>query len=160
MRLQVECETPKDLPRHYAEVRKRLNTAYRPAPAVLKPPMQFTVPMSVIGGWFGLEPWFSGRTLRPSLGSIIQAVIKHFGLSERDFLSERRTKDLVIPRQIAMYLCKEMTGAPYPLIAKKMKRHDHTTAMHGYRKIRSLKDVDPNIRKDVADITAKLTGAR
>lgn len=158
MRLQVEAETPKDLVRHYADVRRRLNEAKPVKPtARLTPVLKFSVPGSFIGGIYGVQPWLNGRHM-VSNANIIRAVIKYFQLPERDFFSSRRTKELVTPRQLAMYLCKEMTGASYPVISRHMNRMDHTTSMHGHKKIKALIVKDASLQKAAAAIRMQFMG--
>ena len=65
---------------------------------------------------------------------IIKAISKFFNISEEELLSRKRNKNLVEPRQIFIYLLRELAGAPYTYIAKKTGR-DHTTAIHAYKKI-------------------------
>jgi len=65
---------------------------------------------------------------------IIKAISKFFNISEEELLSRKRNKNLVEPRQIFIYLLRELAGTPYTYIAKKTGR-DHTTAIHAYKKI-------------------------
>lgn len=66
---------------------------------------------------------------------IIKMVAEHYGLSENDLIGQKRTKDIAYPRQIAMYLCQSMTDASLIQIGKELGGRDHTTVMHGSRKI-------------------------
>ncbi len=66
---------------------------------------------------------------------IINTVSKFFDVSVKDIKSKGRQKELVWPRQIAIYLMKKELGTSYPTIGKELGGRDHTTAMHGYSKI-------------------------
>ena len=66
---------------------------------------------------------------------IQKEVCKHYGLSLSELLSKKRNKQLVYPRQIAMFLCRKMTDASFPLIGDQFGGRDHTTVMHGVEKI-------------------------
>lgn len=67
--------------------------------------------------------------------SIQEIVAEYFGISLGDLLGKRRDQRVVRPRQVAMYLCKEMIGASYPEIGAQFGGKDHTTVMHAFRKV-------------------------
>ncbi len=67
--------------------------------------------------------------------SIQEIVAEYFGITLADILGKRRDQRVVRPRQVAMYLCKEMIGASYPEIGLQFGGKDHTTVMHAYRKV-------------------------
>ena len=75
----------------------------------------------------------AAREVTPQL--IINVVSEHFGITPLDLIGQKRSKELVFPRQIAMYLCREMLDAPLTGIGKMMGDRDHTTVMHGIEKI-------------------------
>ncbi len=66
---------------------------------------------------------------------IIEVVAKFYNLSTKDLLSPSRKKELVGPRQVAIYLIREELNSSYPNIGQEMGGRDHTTAMHAYNKI-------------------------
>ncbi len=66
---------------------------------------------------------------------IIQVVAEHFGITTLDISSQKRNKELVHPRQIAMYLCQNMTDDSLQLIGRYLGGRDHTTILHGRDKI-------------------------
>lgn len=66
---------------------------------------------------------------------IIQIVADHYNVSVDDLLGQKRNKEIVNPRQIAMYLCREMTSAPLQQIGAALGGKDHTTIIHGIEKI-------------------------
>lgn len=66
---------------------------------------------------------------------IISVVADHFGITEADICGTKRNSKIVRPRQIAMYLCRDMTSIPLTTIGKIMGNKDHTTVLHGFEKI-------------------------
>ena len=66
---------------------------------------------------------------------ILQIVADHFGLTPLDITSQRRSKEIVYPRQITMYLCRSMMDIPLQSIGKVLGGRDHTTIIHGCEKI-------------------------
>ena len=66
---------------------------------------------------------------------IIQTVAEFYDLKEKDILSSSRKKEIVKPRQIAMFLLRKELKSPYPFIGRKFGGKDHTTAIHAYEKI-------------------------
>jgi chromosomal replication initiator protein len=66
--------------------------------------------------------------------------------------SPRRSINIARPRQIAMYLCKEITSFSYPEIGKAFGGKDHTTVMHAVKKIESLSIVDFKLKKHLIDL--------
>lgn len=73
---------------------------------------------------------------------IIQVVAEFYDLKERDLLSPSRKKEIVKPRQVAMYLLREDLKSSYPFIGRKFGGKDHTTAIHSYGKV--LKELETN----------------
>ena len=85
---------------------------------------------------------------------IIQIVADHFGISPADILSSKRSADIVYPRQITMYLCRQMTNVALHGIGKALGNRDHTTIIHGADKI--AKEVLVNeTTKNTVDILIK-----
>jgi chromosomal replication initiator protein len=85
---------------------------------------------------------------------IIQVVADHFGISIVDIISAKRKADIVYPRQIAMYLCRECTQESLVSIGKYMGDRDHTTVIHGAEKIEKEIKENENTR-NVIDILIK-----
>ena len=73
------------------------------------------------------------REITPKL--IIDVVAEHFGIKAEDICSKKRNSEFVLPRQIVMYLCRELTATSYVNIGKLLGKKDHTTIMHGVNKI-------------------------
>ena len=66
------------------------------------------------------------------------AVADYFGIETADIVSQKRTKELVQPRQIAMYLCRELTQMSYSNIAQAFNRENHTTVIHACKQIEKI----------------------
>lgn len=88
---------------------------------------------------------------------IQEAVCEYFSITNKDLLGQRRDQRIVRPRQVAMYLCKELTGASYPEIGTQFGGKDHTTVIHACRKVESNLE-DHYIRTSLENIQARLRG--
>ncbi|XLP34859.1 chromosomal replication initiator protein DnaA [Brevundimonas vesicularis] len=99
-----------------------------------------------------------GPERRITVDEIQKVVADHFNLKQADLLSERRTRAIARPRQIAMYLCKQHTTRSYPDIGRRFGGRDHTTVLHGVRKIEELMPKEDQIARDVEALTRKLRG--
>ncbi len=67
--------------------------------------------------------------------SIIQVTAENFGLKTEDILSKKRTQDVALTRQVAMYLCRMLTDLSLPKIGENFGGRDHTTVLHAFKKI-------------------------
>ncbi len=94
------------------------------------------------------------KEITPSL--IIDVVAEHFGVKPEDITSRKRTSEIVIPRQIFMYLCRELTDMPYINIGKILEKKDHTTIMYGVKKIEEELKTNGELRSKVDIIKKKL----
>ncbi len=74
--------------------------------------------------------------------NVIEAVIKYYNITMKDLLGKGRKKELVRPRQMAIYLIRKELNTSYPSIGNELGGRDHTTAMHAYNKI--CKDLEQN----------------
>jgi len=99
-----------------------------------------------------------GPERRITVDEIQKTVAEHFNMKQADLLSERRTRAVARPRQIAMWLCKQHTTRSYPDIGRRFGGRDHTTVLHGVRKIEELMPQDDQIARDVEALTRKLRG--
>ena len=99
-----------------------------------------------------------GPERRITVAEIQKTVAEHFNMKQADLLSERRTRAVARPRQIAMWLCKQHTTRSYPDIGRRFGGRDHTTVLHGVRKIEELMAQDDQIARDVEALTRKLRG--
>ncbi len=80
---------------------------------------------------------------------IQRIVAKHFNVSKADLLSARRTRTVVRPRQIAMYLAKTLTPRSLPEIGRRFGNRDHTTVLHAVRKIEELAGADRGFADEI-----------
>lgn len=87
-----------------------------------------------------------------SIQAIQQEVCKHYGISLAELKGKKRVKAIVIPRQIAMYLARELTNNSLPKIGKEFGGKDHTTVMHAHEKIEKLIETDQEIKEDIGEI--------
>jgi chromosomal replication initiator protein len=91
--------------------------------------------------------------LKPvNLNQILKVVSTYFGVTMTDVKGKRRTKELVIPRHIAMYLMYEMTQTPYMSIGEFLGGRDHTTVMHGVDKVGDEVKFDAKVKQNVENI--------
>ncbi len=95
---------------------------------------------------------------RITVDEIQKVTADYYGLKQTDLLSARRTRQVARPRQVAMYLCKQLTTRSYPDIGRRMGGRDHTTVLHGVRRIDALIGEDDQIARDVEALTRKLRG--
>ena len=94
-----------------------------------------------------------------SIGEIQRQVAQHFNIRVDEMHSKRRSKNIVHPRQIAMYLAKHMTSSSYPEIGQKFGGRDHTTIMHGVAKIEKAMHEDPAVMDDIKILKTLLSTA-
>ncbi|GEO67758.1 chromosomal replication initiator protein DnaA [Levilactobacillus spicheri] len=83
-------------------------------------------------------------------------VADYFHVSLKDLKGKKRKKTIVIPRQIAMYLSRELTDASLPRIGNEFGGKDHTTVIHAYDKIAASLKTDTELQKDIADLKEEL----
>jgi chromosomal replication initiator protein len=83
---------------------------------------------------------------------IINAVCKYYGLKREDIVSKGRKKELIIPRQVAIYLMREMTNKSLPQIGSIMGGKDHSTIFHSENKIKELLKTDAELKKSISEI--------
>jgi chromosomal replication initiator protein len=86
---------------------------------------------------------------RVTIEEIQKRVAEHFNMRLADMTSARRARAVARPRQVAMYLAKQLTSRSLPEIGRKFGGRDHTTVMHAVRKVDELKASDPSFAEDV-----------
>ena len=94
------------------------------------------------------------KEITPSL--IINVVAEHFGVKPEDITSKKRNSEFVQPRQVVMYLCRELTDTSFTNIGKLLGKKDHTTIIHGVNKITAELDANEELRNKVDIITKKI----
>lgn len=80
---------------------------------------------------------------------IIESVSTFYNISAEEILGQSKMKNIVMPRQIAMYLCKTLTDMNFSMIAKALGNRDRTTIMHGVDKIMEMLEKDNNLKSEI-----------
>jgi chromosomal replication initiator protein len=94
-----------------------------------------------------------------TLDAVQEVVAEKFHIKISEMKSKRRTRVLVHPRQIAMFLCREITQQSYPEIARHFGGKDHTTVMHACKQIEKAKQSDPGLLGTLEELKRQITGA-
>ena len=94
------------------------------------------------------------KKVTPSL--IIEVVAEHFGVNPDDITSKKRNSEFVLPRQIVMYLCRNIIGISLADIAKLLGKKDHTTVIHGIKKITAEIETDEDLKNKIDIIKKKI----
>jgi chromosomal replication initiator protein len=84
-----------------------------------------------------------------SVEEIQRRVAEHYNIRLSDMIGPKRVRTLARPRQIAMYLCKQLTSRSLPEIGRRFGGRDHTTVMHGVKRIEELRSQDGQIAEDL-----------
>jgi len=87
---------------------------------------------------------------------VLRAVSAYYGIPEEDLTGPRRTRSVTVPRQMIMYLTRQLTDTSLPRIGQLLGGRDHSTVLHGCAKIESLMLTAPPIKAAVADISKQL----
>ncbi len=90
---------------------------------------------------------------RITIERIQKAVADYYDLSEESLRGKRRTASVALPRQIAMYLSRDLTGLPLKEIGAKFGGKDHTTVIHACEKVRKILRTDAGLRKTIEQLT-------
>lgn len=101
----------------------------------------------------------NGSRMRPkhiSAKNVVEKTAKYFAIDMDEILGPKRDKDVVVPRQVAMYLLRSELHMSFPKVARELGRKDHTTAIHSVDKIEKAIAVDSNVRQQVNEIKEKL----
>jgi chromosomal replication initiation ATPase DnaA len=161
--------THRDLSTHYKAVRARLMRGK--TSNVLHFPAQKTHPEPTSTEIEAIEPKKTIRKAvmvartarrerlerdRARVKHIIRECAIHFGYSLTEFVAHRQTQPIAHHRQIAMYLCRELTTASLPMIGDGFDFRDHTTIMHACRTIEGRAAGDPNLSTTISLLTAKI----
>ena len=84
--------------------------------------------------------------------TIIEAVSKFFDINIKDLTGQSRKKELVVPRQIVMFLMRKEINSSYPSIGQELGGRDHTTAMHAYNKVEKEYREDERMKQNINSI--------
>lgn len=98
-----------------------------------------------------------GSRARITIEDIQRAVCAHYRLDKSEMASQRRTRAIARPRQVAMYLAKELTPRSFPEIGRRFGGRDHSTVIHAVRTIEALRVDDADLDTDIRRIRRALT---
>lgn len=105
-----------------------------------------------------LRPHLSVNERKVTVDMIQKTVAEHYALKQADLISERRARAVARPRQVAMWLAKQITTRSLPDIGRRFGGRDHTTVLHAVRRIEALKGEDAVIARDIDVLLRKLRG--
>lgn len=151
--------------KQHAEFRRKIAERAALLPAALPPtvphaPEPDPPPAPLAASEFYKECWFQivgiSASEKISMAQIKQAVCEHCGVSADDLVSARRQKYIILPRFIAIYLCKELTPSTLPMIGRAFGGRDHTTILSAVRKIARLLPSNPKLADAVSGIRVRL----
>ena len=83
-----------------------------------------------------------------TIDEIMRKTCEHYNIRQSDMVGPSRARNIARPRQMAMYLCKKLTQRSLPEIGRKFAKRDHTTILHGVRRIEELMAIDSQIAED------------
>ena len=102
-----------------------------------------------------LKDVFNQQTV-VTVDRIQNVVCNFYGISLNEMLSQRRSRPLARPRQLAMFLSKKLTSRSLPEIGRRFANRDHTTVIHAVKTITRLSDIDQELKKNIEQIQALL----
>lgn len=94
---------------------------------------------------------------KPSPRLILTETARYFGISIEEITGKKRSRDIVVPRQVAMYLLRSELELSFPQIGSHLGGRDHTTIMHGCSKLESLVAAKAPISQDIISVRQRLT---
>ncbi|NMB46900.1 MAG: chromosomal replication initiator protein DnaA [Firmicutes bacterium] len=98
----------------------------------------------------------SARQRQITIDMIQSVVANHYSIKVVDMQSKKRTRVVTFPRQVAMYLARELTDASLPRIGEEFGGRDHTTVLHGYDKIQRMLQKNPSLQKEINQLIQEL----
>lgn len=90
--------------------------------------------------------------------AIMKVVGRYFNISPENLLSKKRSRDITYPRQLAMFLCRELTDLSLPKIGKAFGGKDHTTVLHACEKIHDELQNNTEVRRAISEMKKNITG--
>jgi chromosomal replication initiator protein len=97
-----------------------------------------------------------GRRAHITPSQVVETVAKYYNISVPEMVSSARNKELVQPRQIAMYLIRQETDASLPEIGNLLGGRDHTTIIHGVERVKDRLEAEDQLRRDVMSVREQL----
>src|SRR5512139_1062166 len=119
-------------------------------PEIIVPPVTYFYP-----GFWMWELISLPATMPITIANIQSVTASVFNIPAIEIRSQRRTSDVVLPRHVAMYLCKEMTEHSLPKIGRLFGGKDHTTVLHAVTKIAGMIETDADLARKVEGIKAR-----
>ena len=119
-------------------------------------PFDTALAREVIAGLYPRNPTPGGARPQRTIADIQQATCMHFGITAEELLSSARSARVAWPRQLAMYLSRELTGASLPAIGREFGGRDHTTVLHACRRATERLDSDEGSRQAVHSLFVEL----
>ncbi len=106
-----------------------------------------------------LKDIFSASKSKQITPSLIKEVVsEYYGIKVEDLDSKKRTRSISYPRQIAMYLCRELTDLSLPKIGEEFGGRDHTTVIHANEKISKEIETDPDVKMRIDNLIKEIKG--
>lgn len=115
--------------------------------SILKETLSVDFARQVLGDVGSASPLRQRKTATAK--GIQTAVADYFGIEPVDLVSQKRTKELAYPRQVAMYLCRELTQMSYASIAQAFNKENHTTVIHACKQIEKIIDESDDERESI-----------
>lgn len=156
-RVRPMPQAPRVVPKLDAKPAPRRN----PVPALFLPPI--VIPenpvlaeclASIREAEAEMRPWHYRSV---TLADVARVVAERFDVTVMDLKSARRAQRVALPRQVAMFVAKMVTPRSYPEIGRSLGGRDHTTIMHGVRKIEGLRQIDKHLSAEIDAIIAILS---
>jgi chromosomal replication initiation ATPase DnaA len=88
--------------------------------------------------------------------AILEVCARHYGTTVGEILSQRRNKEVVRARQVAMYLAKVLTTLSFPALGRRFGDRDHTTVLHGFRKVERDRQTNEQLEREINELHAVL----
>ncbi|NLJ26051.1 MAG: chromosomal replication initiator protein DnaA [Firmicutes bacterium] len=98
----------------------------------------------------------SHRQRQITIDSIQNVVANHYSIKVAEMRSKKRTRAVTFPRQVAMYLARDLTDASLPRIGEEFGGRDHTTVLHAYDKIQRMLQKNPSLQKEINELAQEL----
>ncbi len=92
------------------------------------------------------------KTRQITFEGIIKVVAQHYNIKEEELFNKKRTQSIAFPRQVAMYLCRELADLSYPRIGQLFGGRDHTTVIHAYEKISKTKSSNLTLQSEIQEM--------
>jgi hypothetical protein len=151
----LQMEVGSELRRQIGAAAERKRMFANLKPRVVIPIQNLDVPATVIPQKWNWDSW-RPRQLFPSVRDVMRSVATYYHIEILDIISHRRTADVVKPRHVFFYLSRRLTTRSLVEIGRECDDRDHTTVLHGIRRITALVDAGDPIIDDIADMRHRI----